>query len=58
MKIEEVLAIIYVVLAFGGFISVVTWALRQAGPDFPNEPATSRFDVEAASVAPALKRAA
>lgn len=38
MKLEAILTLAYVIVAFGGFSSVVIWALRQAGPDFPPEP--------------------
>ena len=38
MKLEAILAIAYVIAAFGTFTAVVTWSLRRAGPDFPSEP--------------------
>lgn len=58
MKLEAVLTIAYVVIAFGSFTGVVTWALRRAGPDFPSkpEPASPAFERDIAA-AP-IKRAA
>lgn len=38
MKLEAILATAYVITAFGTFVSVVTWSLRRAGPDFPSKP--------------------
>jgi hypothetical protein len=58
MKLEAILAIAYVVIAFGTFTSVVIWALRRAGPDFPAEPATPAERSERISPAAPVKRAA